>query len=127
MATDGKPWHAPAGDRPTKDRLGDAQRGCGRWWSSRPATSPNAWALHRLGGLPCRVRDVYRATGGLTLRNSAVDAAAGAWFSFSSAPSRSDPETSPIPGLADCPLRVEAMPPIVGMSLTDNALGRIQP
>jgi hypothetical protein len=64
-------WHAPVGDRRTKDRLSHAQRafnrvhaGCAPWWSSRSHLA-NAWALRRWHGLLYRVRDVFRATAAL--------------------------------------------------------------
>jgi DDE superfamily endonuclease len=65
-------WHAPVGDRRTKDRLSDAQRafnrlqaGCARWSSSRSPISANAWALRRWRGLLYRIRDVFRAAAAL--------------------------------------------------------------
>jgi hypothetical protein len=61
-------WHAPVGDRRTKDRLTDAQRGYNRVQAGLHALVEqaighlaNAWALRRWRGLLHRVRDVYRA------------------------------------------------------------------
>jgi hypothetical protein len=65
-------WHAPVGDRRTKDRLSDAQRAFNRVQAGLRALVEqsighlaNAWALRRWRGLPYRVRDVYRAAGAL--------------------------------------------------------------
>ncbi|HEX8930677.1 MAG TPA: transposase family protein [Actinomycetota bacterium] len=65
-------WHAPVGNRRTKDRLSDAQRRFNRlqgaargWWSRRSPTWAGAWSLCRWRGLLSRVRDVYRAAGAL--------------------------------------------------------------
>jgi hypothetical protein len=65
-------WHAPVGDRRTKDRLSDAQRTFNRLEAGLRALVEqaiaqlaNAWALRRWRGLLCRVRDVYRAAGAL--------------------------------------------------------------
>jgi len=65
-------WHAPVGDRRTKDRLTDAQRAFNRLQAGLRALVEqaiahlaNAWALRRWRGLLYRVRDVYRAAGAL--------------------------------------------------------------
>jgi hypothetical protein len=65
-------WHAPVGDRRTKDRLSDAQRAFNRLQAGLRALVEqaighlaNAWALRRRRGLLYRVRDVYRAAGAL--------------------------------------------------------------
>jgi hypothetical protein len=65
-------WHAPVGDRRTKDRLSDAQQAFNRLQAGLRALVEqsiahlaNAWALRRWRGLLYRVRDVYRAVGAL--------------------------------------------------------------
>jgi DDE superfamily endonuclease len=65
-------WHAPVGDRRTKDRLTDDQRAYNRLQAGLRALVEqsiahlgNAWALRRWRGLLYRVRDVYRAAGAL--------------------------------------------------------------
>ena len=65
-------WHAPVGDRRTKDRLTDGQRACNRCQAGLRALVEqsvghlaNAWALRRWRGLLDRARDVYRAAGAL--------------------------------------------------------------
>jgi DDE superfamily endonuclease len=65
-------WHAPVGDRRTKDRLTDAQRAFNRVQAELRALVEQsiahlagAWALRRWRGLLYRVRDVYRAAGAL--------------------------------------------------------------
>jgi hypothetical protein len=65
-------WHAPVGDRRTKDRLSDGQRAFNRCQATLRALVEqaighlaNAWALRRWRGLLNRVRDVYRAAGAL--------------------------------------------------------------
>jgi DDE superfamily endonuclease len=65
-------WHAPVGDRRTKDHLSDAQRTFNRLQAGLRALVEqsiahlaNAWALRRWRGLLYRVRDVYRAAGAL--------------------------------------------------------------
>jgi hypothetical protein len=65
-------WHAPVGDRRTKDRLADGQRAFNRLQAGLRALVEqsighlaNAWALRRWRGLLSRVRDVYRAAGAL--------------------------------------------------------------
>jgi hypothetical protein len=65
-------WHAPVGDRRTKDRLSDGQRAFNRLQAGLRALVEqsighlaNAWALRRWRGLLYRVRDVYRAAGAL--------------------------------------------------------------
>jgi hypothetical protein len=65
-------WHAPVGDRRTKDRLSDAQRAYNRLQAGLRALVEqsiahlaNAWALRRWRGLLYRVRHVYRAAGAL--------------------------------------------------------------
>ena len=63
-------WHAPVGDRRTKDRLTDAQRAYNRLQAGlrvlvEQAIAPlaDAWSLRRWRGLLYRVRDVFRAAG----------------------------------------------------------------
>jgi len=63
-------WHAPVGDRRTKDRLSDRQRAFNRVQAELRALVEqaighlaNAWALRRWRGLLYRVRDVFRAAG----------------------------------------------------------------
>jgi hypothetical protein len=63
-------WHAPVGDRRTKDRLTGEQRAFNRLQAGLRALVEqsighlaNAWALRRRRGLLYRVRDVYRAAG----------------------------------------------------------------
>jgi len=63
-------WHAPVGDRRTKDRLSPEQRAFNRLQAGLRALVEqsighlaNAWALRRWRGLLWRVRDVYRAAG----------------------------------------------------------------
>ena len=65
-------WHAPAGDRRTKDRLTDAQRAYNRLQAGLRALVgqsiahlANAWSLRRWRGLLYRVRDLDRAAGAL--------------------------------------------------------------
>jgi hypothetical protein len=65
-------WHAPVGDRRTKDRLSSAQQAFNRCQAGLRALVEqsighlaNAWALRRWRGLLYRVRDVYRAAGAL--------------------------------------------------------------
>jgi hypothetical protein len=65
-------WHAPVGDRRTKDRLSDGQRAFNRLQAGLRALVEqsiahlaNAWALRRWRGLLYRVRDVFRAAGAL--------------------------------------------------------------
>jgi len=65
-------WHAPVGDRRTKDRLTDGQRAFNRCQAGLRALVEqsighlaNAWALRRWRGLLYRVRDVFRAAGAL--------------------------------------------------------------
>jgi DDE superfamily endonuclease len=65
-------WHAPVGDRRTKDRLTDTQRAFNRVQAGLRALVEqaiaqlaNAWALRRWRGLLYRVRDVFRAAGAL--------------------------------------------------------------
>src|SRR6266511_1520932 len=72
MAKDREHWHVPVGDRRTKDRLTDAQRGYNRLQAGLRALVEqsighlaNAWALRRWRGLLYRVRDVFRAAGAL--------------------------------------------------------------
>jgi hypothetical protein len=72
MANTREHWHAPAGDRRTKDRLSDGQRAFNRCQAGLRALVEqsighlaNAWALRRWRGLFYRVRDVYRATAAL--------------------------------------------------------------
>jgi hypothetical protein len=65
-------WHAPVGDRRTKDQLTDAQRTFNRLQAGLRALVEqtiahlaNAWALRRWRGLLYRLRDVFRAAGAL--------------------------------------------------------------
>jgi hypothetical protein len=65
-------WHAPVGDRRTKDRLSDAQRAFNRLQAGLRALVEqsiahlaNAWALRRWRGLLYRARDVFRAAAAL--------------------------------------------------------------
>jgi DDE superfamily endonuclease len=65
-------WHAPVGDRRTRDRLSDAQRAYNRLQAGLRALVEqsiahlaNAWALRCWRGLLYRVRDVFRAAGAL--------------------------------------------------------------
>jgi hypothetical protein len=65
-------WHAPVGDRRTKDRLTDEQRAFNRMQAGLRALVEqaighlaNAWALRRWRGLLYRVRDLFRAAGAL--------------------------------------------------------------
>jgi hypothetical protein len=72
MANTREHWHAPAGDRRTKDRLSDGQRASNRCQAGLRALVEqsighlaNAWALRRWRGLLYRVRDVYRSAAAL--------------------------------------------------------------
>ncbi len=63
-------WHAPVGDRRTKDKLSDAQRAFNREQAGLRALVEQAighlagaWALRRWRGLLYRVREVFRAAG----------------------------------------------------------------
>ena len=65
-------WHAPVGDRRTKDRLSQEQRAFNHLQAGLRALVEqsighlaNAWALRRWRGLLYRLRDVFRATGAL--------------------------------------------------------------
>jgi DDE superfamily endonuclease len=65
-------WHAPVGDRRTKDRLTDAQRAYNRCQAGLRALVEQAighlagaWSLRRWRGLLYRLRDVFRAAGAL--------------------------------------------------------------
>jgi hypothetical protein len=65
-------WHAPVGDRRTKDRLSDAQRAFNRLQAGLRALVEQSighlagvWALRRWRGLLYRVRDIYRPAGAL--------------------------------------------------------------
>jgi hypothetical protein len=65
-------WHAPVGDRWTKDRLTGEQRAFNRVQAGLRALPGagdrpprQAWSLRRWRGLLYRVRDVYRAAGAL--------------------------------------------------------------
>ena len=65
-------WHAPAGDRRTKDRLSDGQRAFNRLQAGLRALVgqsighlADAWALRRWRGLLYRARAVFRAAGAL--------------------------------------------------------------
>jgi DDE superfamily endonuclease len=72
MAKRREHWHAPVGDRRTKDRLSDGQRAFNRLQAGLRALVEqaighlaNAWSLRRWRGLLYRVRDVFRAAGAL--------------------------------------------------------------
>jgi hypothetical protein len=72
MANTREHWHAPVGDRRTKDRLSDGQRVFNRCQAGLRALVEqsighlaNAWALRRWRGLLYRVRDAYRAAAAL--------------------------------------------------------------
>ena len=72
MARSRAHWHAPIGDRRTKDRLTHAQRDHNRVQAGLRALVEQsighlakAWALRRWRGLLYRVRDVYRAAAAL--------------------------------------------------------------
>jgi DDE superfamily endonuclease len=72
MAKPREHWHAPVGDRRTKDRLSDGQRAYNRLQAGLRALVEQAighlataWALRRWRGLLYRVRDVFRAAGAL--------------------------------------------------------------
>ncbi len=72
MAKRREHWHAPVGDRRTKDRLTGGQRAFNRCQAGLRALVEqaighlaNAWSLRRWRGLLYRVRDVYRAAGAL--------------------------------------------------------------
>jgi hypothetical protein len=65
-------WHAPAGDRRTKDQLTETQRAYNRLQAGLRALVEQAiahlakaWALRRWRGLLYRARDVFRAAGAL--------------------------------------------------------------
>jgi len=65
-------WHAPVGDRRTKDRLSDRQRAFNRMQATLRALVEqaighlaDAWSLRRRRGLLYRGRDVFRAAGAL--------------------------------------------------------------
>jgi hypothetical protein len=65
-------WHAPAGDRRTKDQLTETQRAYNRLQAGLRALVEqaighlaNAWALRRWRGLLYRVQDVFRTAGAL--------------------------------------------------------------
>jgi hypothetical protein len=72
MATRREHWHAPVGDRRTKDRLSDGQRAYNRCQAGLRALVEqsighlaNASSLRRWRGRFYRVRDLYRAAGAL--------------------------------------------------------------
>ncbi len=72
MAKPREHWHAPVGDRRTKDQLTQEQRAYNRLQAGLRALVEqaighlgNAWALRRWRGLLHRVRDVFRAAGAL--------------------------------------------------------------
>ena len=72
MAKGREHWHAPVGDRRTKDRLTDQQRAFNWMQAGLRALVEqaighlaNAWALRRWRGRLYRVRDVFRAAGAL--------------------------------------------------------------
>ncbi len=72
MAKRRERWHAPVGDRRTKDRRSDGQRAFNRCQAGLRALVEqaighlaNAWSLRRWRGLLYRVRDVFRAAGAL--------------------------------------------------------------
>jgi hypothetical protein len=70
MAKQRQHWHAPVGDRRTKDQLSQEQRAYNREQAGLRALVEqtiahlaNAWALRRWRGLLYRVRQVFRAAG----------------------------------------------------------------
>jgi hypothetical protein len=72
LARDREHWHAPFGDRRTKDTLTQQQRDHNRLQAALRALVEqsighlsNAWALRRWRGLLYRVRAVYRAAAAL--------------------------------------------------------------
>ena len=72
MATTREHWHAPVGDRRTKDRLNEQQHADNLLQAGLRALVEqsishlgNAWALRRWRGLLYRVRDVFRAAAAL--------------------------------------------------------------
>jgi hypothetical protein len=72
MARTREHWHAPIGDRRTKDQLTDPQRDHNRLQAGLRALVEqsighlgNAWALRRWRGLLYRLRDIYRAASAL--------------------------------------------------------------
>jgi hypothetical protein len=72
LARDREHWHAPFGDRRTRDQLSEPQRDHNRLQAALRALVEqsishlsNAWALRRWRGLLYRVRDVYRAAAAL--------------------------------------------------------------
>jgi hypothetical protein len=72
MAETREHWHAPVGDRRTRDRLSDGQRAYNREQARLRALVEqsiahlaNALALRRWRGLLYRVRGVYRAAAAL--------------------------------------------------------------
>jgi hypothetical protein len=72
MAKTREHWHAPVGDRRTKDRLNEQQHAYNRLQAGLRALVEqsishlgNAWALRRWRGLLHRVRDVFRAAAAL--------------------------------------------------------------
>jgi hypothetical protein len=72
MARAREHWHAPVGDRPTKDKRTQEQRDHNRLQAGLRALVEqsighlaNAWALRRWRGLLYRVRDIYRAASAL--------------------------------------------------------------
>jgi hypothetical protein len=72
MAKPREHWHAPVGDRRTKDRLTDAQRAFNRVQAGLRALVEqaiahlaNVWSLRRWRGLLYGVRDVFRAAAAL--------------------------------------------------------------
>jgi hypothetical protein len=72
MATRRQRWHAPVGDRRTKDRLSDGQRADNRGQAGLCALVEqsigqlaNAWSLRRWRGRFYPVRDLDRAAGAL--------------------------------------------------------------
>jgi hypothetical protein len=72
LATTRQHWHAPIGDRRTKDRRTDAERAHNRDQAGLRALVEQsigqlagAWSLRRWRGLLYRVRAVYRAAAAL--------------------------------------------------------------
>jgi DDE superfamily endonuclease len=72
MAKAREHWHAPVGDRRTKDKLSEAQRAFNREQAGLRALVEQAighlagaWALRRWRGLLYRVREAFRAVGAL--------------------------------------------------------------
>ena len=72
MVTRPEHWHAPVGDRRTKDRLSDGQQADNRCQAGLRTLVEqsigqlaNGWSLRRWRGRFYPVRDLYRAAGAL--------------------------------------------------------------